>query len=702
VNTPGRRRGVAVLAAVAAGIFVKKKWLSQNPKKAKEFVEVKLKDASGKKKKVGVNKEFFERLKKLFKICVPTMRSKEGTLLLLQAMFLFSRTFVSIMVAKLDGYIVKKLVTGKLYGFLWGLAYWLMLSVPATYTNSMIKYLQMKLSLAFRTKLVRYIHQQYLGSDMYYKIGNLDSRIENADQRITTDVNNFCNAVSELYSNLSKPLLDIVLFGAQLYVAVGPTAPLAMTNFYVLTGLFLKVITPPFGKLAAQQASLEGNFRFCHNRLITNAEEIAFYGGEKIEHGILNVRYDKLVRHVNHVLKLKIPHSMIEGMIVKYVSSVVGLVVCAVPVFFTDSDGSLVFDLNKAAQIGKSGGTGNRTAQYTTNRRYLINLAEAIGRILYSYKEVSEVAGYTARVYELLNVLDEVAKGKCEKTISSANKKKLATFTGGQTKRSESIIFEDVPIVTPNGDVLVDALNLTLEPGMHLLITGPNGCGKSSLFRTLGGLWPVQHGIMHRPGPKDIFYIPQRPYLVLGTLREQIIYPDSVEDMQKRGYTDEFLLEIMENCHLAYLLPREGGWDATKEWKDVLSGGEKQRVGMARLFYHKPRYAILDECTSQTSLDVEGLMYTHAKKIGITLMTVSHRPSLWQYHSHVLQFDGEGGVEVKQLNGTHRMGLEEEKANLLKKLSDVPSLQARLGEIQAELGEALRTRENDAESNPDE
>jgi len=597
---------------------------------------------------------------------------------------------------------VKKLVTGKLYGFLWGLAYWLMLSVPATYTNSMIKYLQMKLSLAFRTKLVRYIHQQYLGSDMYYKIGNLDSRIENADQRITTDVNNFCNAVSELYSNLSKPLLDIVLFGAQLYVAVGPTAPLAMTNFYVLTGLFLKVITPPFGKLAAQQASLEGNFRFCHNRLITNAEEIAFYGGEKIEHGILNVRYDKLVRHVNHVLKLKIPHSMIEGMIVKYVSSVVGLVVCAVPVFFTDSDGSLVFDLNKAAQIGKSGGTGNRTAQYTTNRRYLINLAEAIGRILYSYKEVSEVAGYTARVYELLNVLDEVAKGKCEKTISSANKKKLATFTGGQTKRSESIIFEDVPIVTPNGDVLVDALNLTLEPGMHLLITGPNGCGKSSLFRTLGGLWPVQHGIMHRPGPKDIFYIPQRPYLVLGTLREQIIYPDSVEDMQKRGYTDEFLLEIMENCHLAYLLPREGGWDATKEWKDVLSGGEKQRVGMARLFYHKPRYAILDECTSQTSLDVEGLMYTHAKKIGITLMTVSHRPSLWQYHSHVLQFDGEGGVEVKQLNGTHRMGLEEEKANLLKKLSDVPSLQARLGEIQAELGEALRTRENDAESNPDE
>ncbi|KAI5308740.1 hypothetical protein KEM55_004977, partial [Ascosphaera atra] len=187
-----------------------------------------------------------------------------------------------------------------------------------------------------------------------------------------------------------------------------------------------------------------------------------------------------------------------------------------------------------------------------------------------------------------------------------------------------------------------------------------------------------------KPSFDQIFYIPQRPYLSRGTLRQQIIYPDDVAQMRHKGVSDEDLHDILSILEIASIVERTGGWDAEEEWRDVLSGGLQQRIAMARLFYHKPKYAILDECTSSVTLEIEKVMYETAKKLGVTLMTVSHRRSLWKYHHKILQFDGQGGYVFTDLDWEKRLKLEDEKEELELQLRTVPELEKRLAELTEE------------------
>ncbi|CAN0381505.1 unnamed protein product, partial [Ectocarpus sp. 13 AM-2016] len=155
--------------------------------------------------------------------------------------------------------------------------------------------------------------------------------------------------------------------------------------------------------------------------------------------------------------------------------------------------------------------------------------------------------------------------------------------------------------VCPPSRRVIFLLGFQVEAGMNVLVAGPNGSGKSSLFRVLGGLWPLQGGTLSKPPTSRLFYVPQRPYLALGTLRDQVIYPHTRQEVGGRGVTDADLLSVLDSVRLGYVLDREGGWDAVRDWTDVLSGGEKQRLALSRLFYHRPQFAILDECTSAVS-----------------------------------------------------------------------------------------------------
>ncbi|EST04538.1 Peroxisomal fatty acyl CoA transporter, transmembrane domain protein [Kalmanozyma brasiliensis GHG001] len=687
----------------------KKKQLTEKETQRSQIEDAKAMRAEGgaaaaTAKKVGVNKEFFRQLKAIFRILIPRRNSKEVFIFLLHTSFLVLRTYLSMLVARLDGIIVRDLVSANGRGFLRGLGLWFLLAIPSTYTNSMIRFLQSKLAIGFRTRLTRYVHDLYLNDKAnFYRIINLDGRLDAADQYITTDIARFCETLAALYSNVSKPVLDLVIFNYALSRSLGPMGILGLSTNYLFTGWILRQVTPAFGKLAAIEAKLEGDFRSAHSRLITNAEEIAFYNGASIEAGILNRAYIRLVRHIDSIFKIRIAFNMTEDFVLKYAWSAAGYVIIAAPFLFGQKQPAAAESSDAAAPAPKrrevDSTVASKTESYISNRRLLLSLADAGSRLMYSYKELAELAGFTSRVYTLISTLHLLNKEQYQampRPVDLPADKPfydLGQIQGKVDVGAETVAFDKVPIVAPapglerGGEELVKDLTLRVKPGEHILITGPNGVGKTAVARVVAGLWPVFQGHLERPSINDIMFLPQRPYLSVGSLREQVIYPFTYPEHEASGKTDDDLLAILKDVHLAYLPSREGGWETRKEWKDVLSGGEKQRMGMARLLYHRPKFGILDECTSAVSTDVEGLMYAKAKELGITLITISHRPSLFKYHEVLLRLTGENGAWETDFIGaeTEQLSMEHEIEDLEKKMAEVEGWKTRIGEIQKEL-----------------
>uniref|UniRef100_A0A224YNM1 ATP-binding cassette subfamily D (ALD) member 2 n=1 Tax=Rhipicephalus zambeziensis TaxID=60191 RepID=A0A224YNM1_9ACAR len=658
------------------------------------------------------NKTFLLQLFKLIRIMIPGVRTIEGALLLLHTLSLVSRTFLSIYVARLEGQVVKFIVRKDMTRFALQLSKWLLVAIPATFVNSLIRFLESQLALAFRTRLVRYAYGLYFKNQTYYRVSNLDGRLENADHCLTEDITTFSQSVAHLYSHITKPLLDVVVITFTLFHmahemgAYGVPAPAVAFCAVGVTALILRKMTPRFGKMVAEEARRKGYLRFVHSRLIANAEEIAFYGGHKVELGLLQKSYRALARQMNLIFNQRLWYIMLEQFLMKYMWSATGMVMISLPIM-TGITPRVEDDDEETFQ--NDDGVSTRTQFITTAKNILIAGGDATERLMSSYKEITELAGYTGRVSKMLSVFEDVSECRYKRTLAissdGCSKKtfglKALTFKDGMPEikgsvieRNGIIVLENVPIVTPNCDVVVPSLTFTMTQDMHLLITGPNGCGKSSLFRILSGLWPLYSGQLQRPANKQMFYIPQRPYMALGTLRDQVIYPDTLEDMRNRGFNDGDLEGILKIVHLQHIIVREGGWDAVGDWKDILSGGEKQRMGMARLFYHRPQFALLDECTSAVSIDVESQIYQAAKDYGISLLTITHRPSLWKFHTHLLQFDGEGGWRLELLDTSTRLSLREEKENLEAQLAGVPQMESRLRELCSVLGEESLILEN--------
>ncbi|KAF4616465.1 hypothetical protein D9613_008752 [Agrocybe pediades] len=775
--------------------------------------------------KPNIDLAFISQLRAILsRIAIPSWRSSESGIVVLHSTFLILRTVLSILVARLDGRIVRDLVKADGKGFLKGLGLWFLLAIPSTFTNSMIRHFQSLLALRLRTRLTRYLHDLYLSSNPDLRYYRAPTYLEGVDQYLTADVEAWANSLSGVYGNVLKPSLDLLLFTSQLSRSLGVRGTMLLFLNYYGTVAILRAVTPAFGRLAAIEARLEGEYRAGMGRVGREAEEVAFYDGGARERDILSNAYMKLIRHVNSIYKIRIAYEWTEDYVIKYLWSAAGYALIAVPILYTrvkrslgvpTKDGSrprLESDRTDEAVAG-------RTETYISNRRLLLSLADAGGRLMYAYKDLLELAGLTTRLYTLISTLLNMPNGYVPLRIEQATEevslsgvdvripsgvKSKAKLGAEPEKKDDDEKEEKEQEEEKSSDIarhedppLVQDLGMVIQRGEHLMITGSNGVGKTAVARVLAGLWnpegkePVvqmprdeteadvlvrralyqrkeqeksakQNGLHGANGngngnagaeaeaemrtaalesasvgataaeatataagkehwrPRPTMYVvPQRSYMPVGSLLEQIIYPCSyptfirltssastssasspssswsnvhgLTQVPSQEALDE-IHDILEKVHLGYLVNREGGLHVRKEWRDVLSGGEKQRMAMARVLWWRPKWAVLDECTSAVSSDVEGRMYEAAKALDITLITISLRPSLMKYHKQLLTLHGPSGDSPGKWTlsrvGTpeERMSLQKEIKVLEEKLHEVEAWEKRVKELETLLG----------------
>nr|WP_315488920.1 ABC transporter ATP-binding protein/permease [uncultured Rhodoferax sp.] len=455
----------------------------------------------------------------------------------------------------------------------------------------------------------------YLHDRKYYALGSM-GEIDNPDQRISEDINTFTGrSVHFLLISLGS-LMQLVAFSTVLWsisrLLVGVLAVYALVGTFVALYLFGK----PLIQLNFWQLRREADFRFGLMRLRENAESIAFYRGEAQERAKIDTKFGKVFTNFSRLIKQQRVLNIFQRGFNQ-------LTIVLPSVILADAVLSGDMEIGRAVQA-----TGAFVA-----------VLGAVALIVDNFESLSRFVAGIDRLQALSKLVLTDPVG--QPATPSETHPTIKTEVG------EHLALCAVTLYTPRYErLLVKELTLALRPGDGLLITGDSGCGKSSLLRAIAGLWCAGTGVIRQPPIEDVFFLPQQPYMQLGSLRSQLIYPST-----KTTLCDARLLEILDEVHMQALAQHVGGLDAVHDWDKMLSVGEQQRLAFGRVLVRQPRIVILDEATSALDSSNECSLYERLRSTGTTLISIAHRPAVLRHHTHVLRLVGSGAWELHVAEG---------------------------------------------------
>jgi putative ATP-binding cassette transporter len=477
------------------------------------------------------------------------------------------------------------------------------------------RYLRDRLSLQWRRWLTHRFLDNYFSDRAYYHLNTANTDIDNPDQRIAEDVRSFTQESLTFLLVLVESVLSVIAFSGVLW---GISRPLVF--FLVLYALVGTVVTTvvfgkPLVRLNFEQLKKEADFRFSLVRIRENAEAIAFYRGEEresqqIQHQFLEV-FDNVKRLLIWELNLNVLTNAYE-----FIPFVLPALVVAPAIFAGEMEVGKVSEAQGA----------------------FVRVFFSLNVVVARFQALTTFGAGINRLYTFAEFLEQTEANQTADTPGSLTQETI------QTVAADRLAVEHLTLETPNHQrTLLENLSVELWSGQGLLVMGPSGCGKSSLLRAIAGLWNVGRGTILRPEADQILFLPQRPYMVMGTLRDQLLYPNTHIQVD-----DQHLKQVLQQVNLADLDERFGGFEAQRDWTEVLSLGEQQRLTFARLLVNQPKYAILDEATSALDLDNEEKLYQHLQAIGTTFLSVGHRPTLANHHQQVLQLFQDKTWKIRQ------------------------------------------------------
>lgn len=480
---------------------------------------------------------------------------------------------------------------------------WIYLGLLAIYVPILTgyRYLREKLGLFWRKWLTEFYLERYFDRRSFFDLLDRPD-IDNPDQRLSEDIRSFTQDSLFFVLVFVESLLQIIAFSIVLWnishLLVYVLVAYSLIGNAITVGFFGKILV----RLNFEQLKKEANFRFNLVRVRENAESIALYQGETREIDSAKNIFMDLYHNFNRLILWR--------------ESGLGLVIYPY---------QLAIYIIPAIAIGPSILAGElEIGKLQESSGAFISIFNSLNQIVTKFEDLTK---FTAGIDRLYTFEDYLAQPR---RIRDSLPETATTI---DIIEDYCLQLDRLTLQTPNYQrVLCRDLSFALQPGQGMLVIGSSGCGKSSLLRAIAGLWNAGSGRIIRPPLEEMLFLPQRPYMIMGTLREQLLYPRG-----DRNIENEKLQDILQQVNLPDLDQRYGGFDAIENWSEHLSLGEQQRVSFARILLNRPNYVILDEATSALDIENEKRLYHNLLASQTTFISVGHRPTLKQYHQWILE-----------------------------------------------------------------